>query len=95
MLHSQESSDLENGKDKELFASTIFGPTCDSIDVIARSVLLPRLSVGDWLYFQNTGAYSSAAASSFNGFSPSEKMYVCSIKPEYWSQLLDGPTVDA
>jgi len=51
---------LNNGnggkdKDQSLYASTVFGPTCDSIDVIARSVLLPKLKIGDWLYFQNMG----------------------------------------
>eukprot|EP00957_Ditylum_brightwellii_P114795 8753925-Ditylum_brightwellii.AAC.1 len=46
-------SDSENDEPgRDLFASTVFGPTCDSIDVIARSVLLPKLKVGDWLYFQ-------------------------------------------
>ena len=74
-----------------LFASTVFGPTCDSIDVIARSVLLPQLQVGDWMYFQNMGAYTMAAASSFNGFAPSDVCYVCSVQPEYFESLIKGP----
>lgn len=48
----------------------IFGPTCDSIDVVAKDVKLPRLNVGDWLYFESMGAYTLAAASGFNGFFP-------------------------
>ena len=76
---------------QELFATTVFGPTCDSIDVVARSVLLPKLEIGDWLYFQNMGAYTMAAASSFNGFSPSEKVYVCSIRPEIIEKMMAGP----
>eukprot|EP00529_Nitzschia_sp_RCC80_P014652 CAMPEP_0113458968 /NCGR_PEP_ID=MMETSP0014_2-20120614/10198_1 /TAXON_ID=2857 /ORGANISM="Nitzschia sp." /LENGTH=722 /DNA_ID=CAMNT_0000350513 /DNA_START=281 /DNA_END=2452 /DNA_ORIENTATION=- /assembly_acc=CAM_ASM_000159 len=76
---------------QELFATTVFGPTCDSIDVVARSVLLPKLKIGDWLYFQNMGAYTMAAASSFNGFEPSEKVYVCSIHPEYIETMMAGP----
>lgn len=89
------SSD-ENGVvvNQNLYASTIFGPTCDSIDVIARSVLLPKLKIGDWLYFQNMGAYTMAAASSFNGFMPTEKMYVCSVQPEYFESLIAGPGED-
>jgi len=47
---------------------TLFGPTCDSIDVIARDIQLPELKIGDWVYFPNMGAYTMAAASSFNGF---------------------------
>lgn len=79
-------------KKRSLYSSTVFGPTCDSIDVIARSVLLPRLQVGDWMYFANLGAYTSAAASSFNGFTPSERFYVCSVQPEYFEEMIKGPS---
>lgn len=48
--------------------STVFGQTCDGIDEIAPSLLLPNLSVGDWLAFPAMGAYTSAASSTFNGF---------------------------
>jgi len=50
------------------FKSTIFGPTCDSMDCIGKDIDLPELEVGDWLYFKNMGAYTVAAASPFNGF---------------------------
>ena len=91
---NMELSDLEDETpEKLLYASTVFGPTCDSIDVIARNVLLPKLQIGDWLYFQNMGAYTMAAASSFNGFTPSEKIYVCSIHPEYFKSLIAGPKI--
>lgn len=88
-LDSFSDSSQENSC--SLFASTVFGPTCDSIDVIARSVLLPKLSVGDWMYFQNMGAYTMAASSSFNGFTPSEKFYVCSVQPDYFERIIRGP----
>lgn len=48
--------------------STIFGPTCDGLDTIMQSICLPHLQVGDWLVFPRMGAYTKAAASSFNGF---------------------------
>ncbi|MHB1952706.1 MAG: type III PLP-dependent enzyme domain-containing protein, partial [Sulfobacillus sp.] len=51
-------------------ATTVFGPTCDSADVIAEEVLLPELCIGDWLVVENFGAYTNASASNFNGFSP-------------------------
>lgn len=90
-FHTLED-DNETGSDTDdrddLYASTIFGPTCDAIDVISRSVLLPKLCIGDWLYFNNMGAYTMAAASSFNGFTPTEKFYVCSVQPEYFEELL-------
>lgn len=87
---SDHSSD-EGTPRRELFASTVFGPTCDSIDVVARSVLLPQLSVGDFIYMNNMGAYTMAASSSFNGFTPTEKFYVCSVQPEYFEDLIKGP----
>jgi len=57
--------------------STVFGPTCDSQDRMVTDYQLPEVSVGDWLIFDNMGAYSTAAGSKFNGFDTSEiKIYV-------------------
>jgi diaminopimelate decarboxylase len=47
--------------------ATLFGSTCDSLDVLARCVRLPRLCVG---------AYSTASGSRFNGFPLPEAVYV-------------------
>ena len=54
---------------------SIWGPTCDSIDCIARDINLPQLDVGDWIYFENMGAYTICAASQFNGFRKSRVHY--------------------
>ena len=49
---------------------SIWGPTCDGIDVISERITLPGvLDVGDWLYFENMGAYTRCSATKFNGFS--------------------------
>lgn len=86
-----DKTDLESSEDAQpLYASTVFGPTCDSIDVIARSVLLPKLQIGDYLYFQNMGAYTMAASSCFNGFNPSERFYVCSVPLQYLEKIITG-----
>ena len=58
--------------------STLFGPTCDSIDVVCKDVELPDMEIGDHVYFFNMGAYTSAAASSFNGFNPPKPHYIIS-----------------
>ena len=94
---SQGYDDADKEDDDGLYPSVIFGPTCDSIDVISRSVLLPKMSIGDWLYFNNMGAYTSAAASDFNGFTPSDKFYVCSVQPEHFEQYMtsNGPKEDS
>lgn len=50
---------------------TIFGPTCDSTDVLPHTVSLPAdAGEGDWIEFGQIGAYSNSMASRFNGFSP-------------------------
>ena len=36
--------------------------------MIARSENMEELEVGDWLWFPNMGAYTTATASEFNGF---------------------------
>ena len=78
-------------QDETLYPSTVFGPTCDSMDVLSRGVLLPKMDVGDWMYFQNMGAYTSAAASTFNGFPTTEKFYVCSVPSHHFKKLVvDG-----
>ncbi|KAI0346239.1 ornithine decarboxylase [Trametopsis cervina] len=57
-------------------ACSVWGPTCDSIDVVCPVTQLPSsLSVGDWLAFDNMGAYTICAASQFNGFQVSNVIY--------------------
>jgi ornithine decarboxylase len=38
------------------------------MDCIAKDIYMPELEVGEWLYFKAMGAYTTAAASPFNGF---------------------------
>lgn len=57
------------------YTCSIWGPTCDSMDCITSSTMLPELSVGDWIYFSGMGAYTNAAASEFNGFAKSRIFY--------------------
>lgn len=56
-------------KDGPPLTWVIAGPTCDSMDVIAKQVPLPDLAVGDRVYIPSAGAYTTAYASRFNGFS--------------------------
>jgi len=56
--------------------SSVWGPTCDSIDCVSPKTVLPSaLRVGDWLGFDNMGAYTMCAASQFNGFELSNVIY--------------------
>jgi len=71
---------FEKPANSRLFNSKIFGPTCDSLDVVVKEILLPKLEVGDWIVFPHMGAYTSAAASEFNGFRKTHKYYVCTLE---------------
>ena len=53
---------------------TLFGRTCDSVDMIAQSDSMEELEVGDWLWFPHMGAYTSVTATEFNGF-PKPKIH--------------------
>lgn len=59
---------LRTTKTGQLFLSRIYGPTCDSFDLIEESVWLPELEVGDEVFMTNVGAYTNASATSFNGY---------------------------
>lgn len=52
----------------ELLPSVFSGPTCDSVDVIAENIMLPKLENGDLVIGRTMGAYTSATATDFNFF---------------------------
>ncbi|GCB70515.1 hypothetical protein scyTo_0001303 [Scyliorhinus torazame] len=60
--------------DERLYLTSIWGPTCDWLD----RCNLPELQVGDWMVFENMGACTVAAASTFNGFQRPQIFYVMS-----------------
>ena len=60
----------------ELYKSKIFGPTCDSIDVIKENIMLTEYFIGDHFYIEDFGAYTVSASSGFNGFITDTNKYV-------------------
>jgi ornithine decarboxylase len=61
---------------------SIWGPTCDGIDVITKHCTLPGLlNVGDWLFFQDMGAYTRCSATRFNGFTDDHEVIYVSSEP--------------
>lgn len=64
--------------DEKYYSSSIWGPTCDGQDRIVERFDLPDLQVGDWMLFENMGAYTVAASSTFNGFQRPTLFYVMS-----------------
>jgi ornithine decarboxylase len=55
---------------------SVFGPTCDALDVVSMAENLPDLQRGDYVYSENIGAYSHASATWFNGFPPAKVVHV-------------------
>lgn len=50
-------------------AFRLAGPTCDSLDMMEGPFILPAdIGIGDWIVFENVGAYSQTLRSDFNGF---------------------------
>lgn len=48
--------------------AVLYGRTCDSVDMIAKSESTEELMEGDWLWFPNMGAYTTVTSTEFNGF---------------------------
>jgi ornithine decarboxylase len=55
---------------------SVFGPTCDALDVVSMAENLPNLERDDFVYSVNIGAYSHASATYFNGFPPAKVVHV-------------------
>ena len=69
---AEAGAEVESDPDEAPVASsrttTVFGPTCDSLDIVFNRVPdVPDLLVGDWLLFPGYGAYTAAGATDFNG----------------------------
>ncbi|KAK3185722.1 Ornithine decarboxylase [Lecanicillium sp. MT-2017a] len=61
---------------------SVWGPTCDGIDRITESTQFSEtLDVGDWLYFEEMGAYTKCSATQFNGFSNMHDVIYISSEP--------------
>lgn len=74
--------DGEYENNKPAIQYSIWGPTCDGIDCIAESwVSAETLDVGDWLFFEEMGAYTKCSATKFNGFTDRHDTIYISSEP--------------
>lgn len=83
----------KSNQNEKKIKSTIFGPTCDALDEIISDIELPMTTdVGDFMYFENMGAYTVPVASPFNGFPlPKIFYYIERALLEEWFELpIDG-----
>lgn len=59
---------------------TVWGPTCDSYDVLPQLFEFPKdIAEDDWIEFGLLGAYSQASTTAFNGFDTRLQYYVDNI----------------
>ncbi len=65
----------------ERLPAVLAGPTCDSIDVIAENLMLPKLEPGDLIIGRAMGAYTWASASEFNFF-PKATVVSVNFRPD-------------
>jgi ornithine decarboxylase len=59
---------LESFREGRRIAATFAGPSCDSFDVMFHDKPTAPLAVDDLILVPNCGAYTSASATTFNGF---------------------------
>lgn len=74
VIFDQWDFELESFKEGEKVPATFAGPSCDSLDIMFRDKLTPPLAVDDVILVPNCGAYTSASATVFNGFSKARRV---------------------
>jgi len=88
LMFDEAAYPIDSAKqDGERFESVLAGPTCDSIDVISDSIMLPKLNNGDLIISRMMGAYTLATATDFNFFKRAE---VVVLNEKMHSQVLTG-----
>lgn len=69
--NKMEISDIRN--------STLFGMTCDGMDIISKNFRVPfGAKIGDWFCFGGMGAYTYSIKTNFNGMSTTEETFILS-----------------
>ncbi|XP_058846848.1 ornithine decarboxylase 1-like [Acipenser ruthenus] len=66
---NQKAVPYKQSVGQPLYSSSVWGPTCTAEDLVSNQTELPELQVGDWLIFENMGAYTVSQGTNFNGFS--------------------------
>ncbi len=73
--------------DSTMYKSSLWGPTCDGLDVISKECFLPELEIGEFMVFKNMGAYTISGAVPFNGIPLARCIYTASTS---WNTIKDA-----
>ncbi|XP_029802771.1 antizyme inhibitor 2 isoform X2 [Suricata suricatta] len=68
----------KSSTEQPLYSSSLWGPVADGCDCIADGLWLPQLHVGDWLVFENMGAYTVGMGSLREGAQTCQVTYAMS-----------------
>lgn len=71
--------------DETNYKSTIWGPTCDGMDLIVKNCDLPELKIGEFVAFTNMGSYTIAGSTPYNGIPLPSTVYA--ISTACWEKL--------
>jgi ornithine decarboxylase len=74
--HQHSMAAQSNGG--KLYKSSIWGPTCDGLDVVVKECYLPEINTEEFMIFKNMGAYTLSGAVAFNGIPLAKPIYVAS-----------------
>jgi diaminopimelate decarboxylase len=72
---------IVSDENNNLIPTAVFGPTCDGLDQMCslENTLLERCSIGDWLIWENQGAYTHTASYVFNGYTHIPSKIYCTL----------------
>ncbi|KAL1132300.1 hypothetical protein AAG570_010257 [Ranatra chinensis] len=71
----------------------VWGPTCDTVDLVGSGCRLPPIHPGHWIVFSEMGAYSTTNSCAFNGYHPPTQYYIIQDTP--WRLLQSHLTLTA
>ena len=71
------------------YECSMWGHTCDGLDQILDCGTLPELAVGEWVVFEDMGAYTISISTAFNGFQKPNSFFY--VTEECGNELLVEP----
>ncbi|XP_072020198.1 ornithine decarboxylase-like [Amphiura filiformis] len=71
--------------DEMEYESVVVGQTVAEQDVIVKDCMLPQLKVGDWIVFEDMGAYTTCLSTEFNGFD--RPFFFYAVPENVWSYI--------
>ena len=77
---SPQLLDEASRQERQMYTSSMWGPSDDSLDCIKRDFVFPELQLGEWVVFKNKGAYGGCLASSAAGSQEGAKVLFGSVE---------------